>query len=286
MSDTLITGGTGSFGNAMAKRLLRTPGFQGRLIIYSRDEVKQWRMRSSMDDQRLRWFIGDVRDQPRLRRALEGVSTVIHAAALKRIEVGHYNPLEMVKTNVLGSMNVIEAAMDAKVQRVVALSTDKAYQPVSPYGYSKAMAESLFLQANHMTAKDGPRFAVTRYGNVAGSTGSVIPIWREMIAAGATEVPVTDPQVTRFWMTMDQAVDLVLQAVNALDPEYAIPKAPFIPTLPAYQLGDLARAMGVGMVVGKLPDWEKPHESMSEGNCSRTANRMTIDELRDALKHV
>lgn len=230
---------------------------------------------SHLDDGgRLRFFIGDVRDRDRLRRAMEGIDIVIHAAALKRIEVGHYNPIEMVKTNVDGAINVIEAAQDAGVKRVVALSSDKAFQPVSPYGFSKAMAESLFLAANNTSGWSGPRFAVCRYGNVWRSTGSVVPAWEALIAQGKTEVPVTDPDCTRFFMRMEQAVDIVLRATT--DPDVHSIK---IPKLPAFRLGDLAAAMGVKMKVTGLPAWEKMHEGMSADNTSDKAPRMSVTEL-------
>lgn len=285
MSSVLITGGTGSFGRAFVKRLLAKeryviaePAAPDRICIYSRSEHAQATMRAELkDDSRLRFFIGDVRDRDRLRRAMEGVDVVIHAAALKRIEVGHYNPTEMVKTNVIGAMNVIEAAQDAGVRKVVALSSDKAYQPISAYGQSKALMESLMLAANHTRGANGPIFAVTRYGNVAGSAGSVIPIWR------ATDYPtITDSECTRFWMTMDQAIDLVLDTVRAMKGgELAIP------TLPAYRLGDLLVAMGKNPAeeVGLNP-YEKKHESMCDGNSSEHARRMSILELRGALETV
>lgn len=272
----LITGGTGSFGQAYAKHLLEFG--EDRVCIYSRDEHKQAVMRERFNSPKLRFFIGDVRDRDRLRRAMEGCDTVIHAAALKRIEVGHYNPVEMVKTNVLGAVNVIEASQDAGVLRVVALSTDKAYQPVSPYGQSKALAESIFLAANNTVGISGPVFVVTRYGNVAGSAGSVIPKWREQHSQGE-HVDVTNPECTRFWMTMNQAVALVVLATTT-------DKNILIPTLPAYRLGDLAEAMKVEYRVTRLPAWEKMHECMGDGNCSNTARRMTVDELREALRTV
>ncbi|MHB0965545.1 MAG: SDR family NAD(P)-dependent oxidoreductase [Bellilinea sp.] len=282
MDDILITGGTGSFGHAFVRRLLSEGTNGGRVIIFSRDELKQWNMRQTFQDHPgLRFFVGDVRDQQRLRRALDGVHTVIHAAALKRIEVGHYNPLEMVKTNVMGSVNLIEAAMDAKVSKVVALSTDKAFHPVSPYGASKAMAEALFLAANNTSGANGPKFSVTRYGNVSGSNGSVIPIWRKMIAEGAKWVPVTDPDCTRFWMTMDEAVDLVQETIeNMAGGELVIPE------LPAFRIGDLAAAMNVPIHITGLNNWEKKHESMKEGNSSFDARRMSVEELREGLKNV
>jgi UDP-N-acetylglucosamine 4,6-dehydratase len=206
---------------------------------------------------------------------MEDVTVVIHAAALKRIEVGHYNPMEVKKTNIDGAANVVEAAMDAGVDKVVALSSDKAFEPVSPYGTSKAFAESLFLAANNMRWR--PRFAVVRYGNVWGSTGSVVPLWRSILRSSDT-VPVTDPHCTRFYMTMREAVNLVMETAGNMEGgEIAIP------TLPAYRLGDLAEAMGAKMNVLGLPAYEKLHESMGPGLASNTARRMTIDELKAIL---
>ncbi len=272
----LITGGTGAFGQAFVKRLLELPQYH-RICIYSRDEYKQYLMREKFHNSpRLRFFIGDVRDKERLRRAMRGVSTVVHAAALKRIEVGHYNPSEMVKTNVLGTMNVIEASQDARsVRKVVYLSSDKAWQPVSAYGYSKALGESLILAANDQVGPNGPDYACTRYGNVAGSTGSVIPIWR----AAQAGVRVTDPECTRFWMTMDEAVDLVLQTITS-GVKLAIPR------LPAFRLGDLVEAMNLRYDIVGLPEHEKLHEGMADGVTSDVARRMTVDEIREALRRV
>lgn len=283
MSTILITGGSGSFGRAFVKHALRC-GWS-RVIVFSRDELKQAQMAAELKAHDpaglLRFFLGDVRDLQRLRRAFEGAHVVVHAAALKRIEVGHYNPMEMVKTNVLGAMNVIEAASDCGVQKVVALSTDKAFQPVSPYGTSKAMAESLFLASNNTRSVNGPRFAVTRYGNVAGSAGSVIPTWRRMLNDGADHVPVTDPDCTRFWMTMAEAVELVSDTITTMQGgELRIPE------LPAYRVGDLVEAMGAKPKVMGLDTWEKVHESMCEGLCSADARRMSVEELRKALPHV
>lgn len=280
--DYLITGGTGSFGQAFTRRLL-VGSDANRVCIYSRDELKQAEMREALgDDGRCRWFIGDVRDRDRLRRAMEGVGVVIHAAALKRVEVGEYNPGEMVKTNVLGAVNVIEAAHDAAVRRVVALSTDKACRPVNAYGQSKALAERLFLAANNARGARGPLHVVTRYGNVAGSRGSVIPRWRALMMAGARQVPVTDPECTRFWMTMGEACDLVLSAVTG---EMGTTQ-PLIPTLPAYRLGDLAEALGVEMDIRGLPLSEKRHETLDGITDSSQARRMTVEELKEGLRYV
>lgn len=293
----LITGGTGAFGQAFVRRILdntdqydqiiadgaaESPSYRhpalrtDRICIYSRDEYKQSLMREKFNDGRLRFFIGDVRDKERLTRAMRGVSTVIHAAALKRIEVGAYNPCEMVKTNVLGTMNVVEASQDARsVRKVVYLSSDKAYQPVSAYGHSKALGESLVLAANNQVGPNGPEYSCTRYGNVAGSTGSVIPRWR----AATGKVKITDPECTRFWMYMDEAVDLVLQTLTD-----GVKLA--IPTLPAFRLGDLAEAMDLETEVIGLPAHEKLHEGMDAGNTSDVARRMTVDEIREALRRV
>ena len=289
MKSILITGGSGAFGTAFARRLLGYPTFPERIAIFSRGEHRQAEMARELapldcndigqSTDRLRFFVGDVRDRHRLRRAMDGIDVVIHAAALKRIEVGHYNPLEIKKTNIDGAANVIDAAMDSGVKKVVALSTDKAFRPVSPYGTSKAFAESLFLAANNTRGWNGPIFAICRYGNIFGSTGSVVPTWR-MILKTSNTVPVTDPECTRFYMTMDHAVDLVLATSETMKGgEIAIP------VLPAYRLGDLAEAMGAKMRVTGLPAYEKLHESMDERSSSDKARRMSVAELREALKN-
>jgi UDP-N-acetylglucosamine 4,6-dehydratase/5-epimerase len=233
------------------------------------------------DDPRLRWFIGDVRDQQRLRRAMEGVEVVVHAAALKRIEVGHYNPVEVAKTNVDGAINVIEAAQDAHVEKVVALSTDKACEPCSPYGFSKALSESIFLAANNTTGPDGPRFSCCRYGNVWNSNGSVVPTWRRLLENGVDAVPVSDPDVTRFFMRLEEAVDLVLETIENMQGGELV-----VPDLPAYRLADLAEAMGANVLIKGLPHWEKKSESMLPGEPSDKARRMTVPELRAALREI
>lgn len=280
MDSILVTGGTGSFGRAFIKHLLVNSNAQ-RICIYSRGEHQQAALRRELnDDSRLRWFVGDVRDVARLERAMTGVDAVIHAAALKRIETGQYNPDEMVKTNVLGTMNVIEAANRVGVAKVVGLSSDKAFQPCSPYGQSKALAESLLLAANHTNGATGTRYAVTRYGNVWASQGSVIHAWR---AAQAAKQPilVTDPECTRFFMTMDEAVALVWNLLFTMQGgEIAIPD-----WLPAYRLEDLAVAFGKPWRVIGLPHWEKQHESMREGLCSKDVRRMSVAELKGHIKN-
>jgi UDP-N-acetylglucosamine 4,6-dehydratase/5-epimerase len=275
----LITGGTGSWGKAFTKRLLETNASQ-RICIYSRGEHTQALMRQDFkDDPRFRWFIGDVRDQPRLKRAMQGVDVVVHAAALKRIEVGVWNPIEMVRTNVDGAVNVIEAAQDADVKKVVALSTDKACEPISPYGCSKALAEALFLAANNTSKAGGTRFAAVRYGNVWNSNGSVVPTWKRMLDAGAKVVPVTDPDATRFFMRLEEAVDLVLKTIETMEGGELM-----IPELPAYRLGDLVEAMGATADIRGLPGWEKTHESMRPGEPSDKAPRMSVEDLRRELQ--
>lgn len=280
MNSVLITGGSGSFGQAFARRLLEIGSIE-RICIYSRGEHRQAEMRQAFGDEtRLRFFIGDVRDRDRLRRAMEGCDTVVHAAALKRIEVGHYNPIEMVRTNVLGTVNVIEAAHDAAVRKVLMLSTDKAWQPVSAYGQSKALAESLVLAANYTRGVGGPAFAVTRYGNVWGSAGSVVPKWRSLIAAGAVSVPCTNRRCTRFFMTMREAIELVLSTLSTMQGgELVIPEE-----LPAYQLDDLVSALHTHAIETGLPAHEKLHEGMRDGLTSDKARRMSVDELREYLR--
>lgn len=273
----LISGGSGFLGRHLARKLIDRGDT---VCIYSRDEVKHAAMMREFDNHpNLRWFLGDVRDAGRLSRAMRGCDAVVHAAALKRIETGHYNPSEMVATNINGTQNAIDAAAENKVSRFVFVSSDKAYQPISPYGQSKALAESLTLNANHVYGERGPAYRCVRYGNVAGSTRSIIPLWREMLQTSDT-VPVTDPSCSRFWMTADEAVDFVLRSVDYVVPDLAIPE------LPAFTVGDLAEAMGAKMKIIGLPAWEKKHESMSEGNSSDVAKRMSVKDLREALKSV
>lgn len=278
MKSILITGGTGAFGQAFTRYLLKHVE-PSRIVIYSRNEFNQHLMATALakHEKRLRFMIGDVRDRDRLRRALNDVEVVVHAAALKRIEVGHYNPIEMVKTNIVGATNLIEAAQDSGVRKVILLSSDKAFQPVSPYGLSKAMAECLFINANHTRGWNGPIFSVCRYGNVWNSTGSVVPLWK-MRKVLKEAVPVTDPECTRFYMKMDEAIDLVMKAYRTMTGGEV-----FVPTLPAYRLGDLAEAMEVKMDIKGLPAWEKRHESMADGNSSDIARRMSVHELKGAI---
>jgi UDP-N-acetylglucosamine 4,6-dehydratase len=280
MKSILITGGTGSFGQAFVRHLLETEEYE-RICVYSRGEHTQAAMvqrlasRGNVATSRLRFFIGDVRDRWRLTRACDGVDVFVHAAALKRIEVGFYNPVEMVKTNIGGAVNVVEASRDAGVAKVVFLSSDKAYQPVSPYGQSKALAERIFLAAN---AGTGPAYAVTRYGNVWNSAGSVYPTWMAILASGSKCVPVTDPDCTRFFMYLREAVALVSSTIRDMRGGETN-----IPTLPAYRLGDLASAMSARVMVTGLPEWEKRHESMGFTNTSDKARRLSVNDLKGII---
>lgn len=281
ISSILITGGTGFFANGFVKTILERD-LCDRICILSRDEFKQAQMSERFNnDARLRFFIGDVRDRERLHRAMCGVELVIHSAALKRIEVGFYNPEEMVKTNVVGAMNIIEAARSNGVKRVVALSTDKAFESCSAYGHSKALSESLFLAANNNSG-DHTKFFAVRYGNIWNSTGSVVPKWKSLIAAGHSVVPVTDPDCTRFFMRLSEAIDLVLYAASSDDKvSLIIPE-----TLPAYRVGDLVEAMGLKANVTGMPSFEKKHEGMRNGLTSDSVRRMSVEELREELKNV
>jgi len=278
----LVTGGTGAFGSAFARYAVALPDPPKRLVIYSRGEYRQFLMSQELTPIDYtgctRFLIGDVRDRARLRRALNGIDIVIHAAALKRIEVGQYNPLEMKKTNVDGAENLIEATQDSNVKKVVFLSSDKAFEPVSPYGLSKAMAESLFLEANNTTGWTGPKFSICRYGNVWASTGSVVPIWKVSVLNGQP-IEVRDPDATRFFMRMSEAIELVLKTIAKMKGGEIN-----VPTLPAYRIGDLATAVGAKEInITSLPPWEKRHESMAQGNSSDKARRMSIDELKAEL---
>jgi UDP-N-acetylglucosamine 4,6-dehydratase/5-epimerase len=279
LPNILVTGGTGSFGRALCRFLLEE-NMVSRLCVLSRGEHAQAEMREELrDDGRLRFFVGDIRDQARLTRAMWGVEYVIHAAALKRVEVGRYNPEEMVKTNVLGALNVVEAARLCGVRKVVGLSTDKAFEPVSAYGASKAMMEHIFTAANDNSGPDAPNFCLTRYGNVWGSAGSILPRWLKLAEAGEV-LPVTDPNCTRFMMSMAQAIELVMGAVV-----HGKPGSIAIPDLPAYRVGDLAEALGCEMRVIGLGKHEKLHESMRAGAPSDMAPRLSVNDLRTEIHY-
>lgn len=257
-ASVLVTGGTGSFGKAFIGELLRAGGPE-RIVVYSRDELKQWEVRQHFgDDPRLRWFIGDVRDLQRLNRAMHGIDHVVHAAALKQVDTGEYNPFEFVKTNVMGSQNVIEAAIDNGVRKVVALSTDKASSPINLYGATKLTADKLFVLGNHYAAAYETRFAVVRYGNVTGSRGSIIPKFRALHEAGES-LPITDLRCTRFLITLPQAVQMVLDTFELMQGGELV-----VPHIPSHLVTDLAQAIAPGAAmhdIGLRPG-EKLHEEM------------------------
>lgn len=256
----LITGGTGSFGHKFTETIFRK--YEARkVIIYSRDEHKQLLMRERFRHQqkRLRFFIGDVRDRDRLKMALEGVDIVIHAAALKQVQVMEYNPIEAVKTNIHGAENVINAALERNVKKIIALSTDKAVYPVNLYGATKMVSDKLFVNANAYTGSKDVRFTVVRYGNVAGSRGSVIPYFRSILKKGENTLPITDFRMTRFWVNLDQGVDLVCKAI-------AIARGSeiFVSKSPSFKIPDLARAMNsrAELIEVGIREGEKIHEWM------------------------
>ncbi len=256
----LITGGTGSFGKAFVKTVLERYPDVGRLVIFSRDELKQFEMQqrfSPIEHRALRYFIGDVRDEARVRRAMDGIDYVIHAAALKQVPAAEYNPFECIKTNVIGAQNVIEACLDAKVSRVVALSTDKAAAPANLYGATKLCSDKLFVAANNIRGPRDLRFSVVRYGNVMGSRGSVIPFFQQQKSKG--HLPITDERMTRFNISLSDGVDMVLWAL-----EHAQGGEVLVPKIPSYRITDVAEAIAPGMptqVVGIRPG-EKVHEEM------------------------
>jgi UDP-N-acetylglucosamine 4,6-dehydratase len=254
----LITGGTGSFGRRFVRTVLERYRPR-RLVIYSRDELKQFEMQQELDSQALRFFIGDVRDRERMTQAMRGIDTVIHAAALKQVPAAEYNPMECIKTNVHGAENVISAAIANEVAQVVALSTDKAANPINLYGATKLVSDKLFVAANNVAGGHRTRFAVVRYGNVVGSRGSVVPFFRKLLADGAPSLPITDARMTRFWITLDQGVQFVLDSLARMQGGEV-----FVPKIPSARITDLATAIAPALptrIVGIRPG-EKLHEVM------------------------
>ena len=265
----LITGGTGSFGNRCVRRLLDTAKPK-KVIILSRDELKQYEMDRKFNDSRLRFFLGDVRDLERLRRAFRGVDYVIHAAALKQVPAAEYNPDECVKTNINGAMNVIQACIEANVRRVVVLSTDKAANPANLYGATKLASDKLFVAANNISGEGGTRFSVVRYGNVIGSRGSIVPLLEKLVRERATEIPVTDMRMTRFWISLDDGVSLVFKAFERMYGGEI-----FVPKIPSIRVVDLVEAIAPGIpvkIIGIRPG-EKLHEVM----CPKDSAHHTVE---------
>lgn len=258
----LVTGGTGSFGKKFIRKVL-TLGVK-KVIVFSRDELKQYEMKQEFQDERIRFFIGDVRDKDRLYRAFDGVDIIIHAAAMKHVDACEYNPFEAVKTNIHGAQNIIEAAIDCGVEKVIALSTDKACAPVNLYGATKLASDKLFVAANAYVGEKNTRFAVVRYGNVVGSRGSVVPFFKKIKETGV--IPITDERMTRFWITLDQGVQFVLDNLERMHGGEI-----FVPKIPSMNIMDLAKAIAPNCetkIIGIRPG-EKLHEAMIMGDDAR-----------------
>lgn len=265
----LITGGTGSFGKMAVKMILER--YQPKkLIIYSRDELKQFEMQQTFNAPCMRYFIGDVREASRLDRAMNGVDFVIHAAALKQVPAAEYNPMECIKTNITGADSVITAALANEVEKVIALSTDKAANPINLYGATKLVSDKLFVAANNIAGGHRTRFSVVRYGNVVGSRGSVLPFFKQRIAEGATELPITDDRMTRFWITLPQGVEFVLKNFQRMQGGEV-----FVPKIPSIKITDLATSLAPDLpqkMIGIRPG-EKIHEIM----CPADDSHLTIE---------
>ncbi|MEJ2669057.1 MAG: UDP-N-acetylglucosamine 4,6-dehydratase (inverting) [Gammaproteobacteria bacterium] len=265
----LITGGTGSFGAAFVTRLLQQHRPE-RVVIYSRDELKQFEMAQRFTQSCMRFFIGDVRDKSRLHFAMDNIDTVIHAAALKQVPAAEYNPMECIKTNILGAQNVIDASIARGVKRVMALSTDKAANPINLYGATKLASDKLFVAANNIAGTTQTQFSVVRYGNVVGSRGSVGPFFKRLIAENTDSIPITDERMTRFWITLDQGIDFVMNSFSRMQGGEI-----FVPKIPSVRLVDLVAAMAPDRpthIIGIRPG-EKIHEIM----CPRDASHLTIE---------
>lgn len=265
----LITGGTGSFGKKCIEIILKKYKPK-RLIVFSRDELKQFEMEQSFHQDPMRYFIGDVRDRNRLIQAMNDVDIVIHAAALKQVSAAEYNPMECIKTNIYGAENVIQAAFTNNVERVIALSTDKAVNPINLYGATKLASDKLFVAANNIAGWHKTRFAIVRYGNVVGSRGSVVPFFKKLIEDGSKYLPITDARMTRFWITLHQGVDFVLKSFERMKGGEI-----FVPKIPSIKMVDLARAMASNLpykIVGIRPG-EKLHEIM----CPSDNSHLTLE---------
>ena len=265
----LITGGTGSFGKKYTETLIGR--FKPKkIIIFSRDELKQYEMQQVYNQDCMRYFIGDVRDKERLQQACKGVDYIIHAAAMKQVPAAEYNPTECIKTNIDGAENVIRAAIDNGVKKVIALSTDKAANPVNLYGATKLCSDKLFVAANNMVGGEVPRFAVVRYGNVVGSRGSVVPFFKKLIAEGETSLPITAFSMTRFWITLQQGVDFVIKNFSRMKGGEI-----FVPKIPSVKMTDLAQAISPGIDMHEIGI--RPGEKLHEKMCPRDDSYRTIE---------
>jgi UDP-N-acetylglucosamine 4,6-dehydratase/5-epimerase len=270
-SSILVTGGTGSFGKAFIQHILANHDVR-RLAVISRDEQKQYEMDQRLAEEqrrKLRFFIGDVRDRERLNMAMRGVDYVIHAAAMKIVPTAEYNPFECIQTNVIGAENIAQAAIQNGVKRVIALSTDKAANPINLYGASKLASDKIFVAANHLSGEAGTRFSVVRYGNVMGSRGSVLPLYQRLIREGATTLPITDERMTRFWISLPQGIEFVLSCLDIMRGGEV-----FVPKIPSMRISDLAKALAPELphkIIGIRPG-EKLHEIM-----------ITVDDARNTV---
>jgi UDP-N-acetylglucosamine 4,6-dehydratase/5-epimerase len=265
----LITGGSGSFAHAFVREIFNRYSPR-KVVVYSRDEHKQYEMRKRFSQSNLRFLIGDVRERDRLMVALKGVDFVVHAAALKQVPIAEYNPMECIKTNIYGAENVVQAAWTQGVKRVVALSTDKAVNPVNLYGATKLASDKLFVAANNMVGGESTRYSVVRYGNVVGSRGSVVPHFRQLAEGGATALPITDARMTRFWITLQQGVEFVFKAFNRMKGGEI-----FVPKIPSVRIIDLAEAIAPKLthdIIGLRPG-EKIHEVM----CPCDESHLTLE---------
>lgn len=267
----LITGGTGSFGKQCVRTILER--YQPKkIIVYSRDELKQYEMAQEFTSPVMRYFIGDVRDADRLKLAMRGVDYVIHAAALKQVPAAEYNPMECIKTNIHGANNVIDAALANDVKKVIALSTDKAANPINLYGATKLASDKLFVAANNIAGDRPTRFSVVRYGNVVGSRGSVVPFFQKLVRDGATEIPITDPRMTRFWITLNQGVDLVLKSFERMCSGEI-----YVPKIPSMRILDLAEALAPGLPMKKVGI--RPGEKLHEIMCPEDEYHLIVEFL-------
>ena len=265
----LVTGGTGSFGRRFINTVLRISDPK-RVVVFSRDELKQSQMQRELDAAALRFFIGDVRDSDRLKQAMAGVDYVVHTAALKHVPVAEYNPMECIKTNIFGAQNVIDAALANNVQQVIALSTDKAANPINLYGASKLASDKLFVAANNMSGNRPTRFSVVRYGNVVGSRGSVLPFFRQLLKDGAKELPVTDRRMTRFWITLQQGVNLVNECFQRMNGGEI-----FVPKTPSMRIMDLIQSLAPGIGVKDIGI--RPGEKLHEVLCPADDSHLTLE---------